>query len=179
MSLLPNDWLETAQVFVDSVEHVLANTSRISEDAQAKLNKFVYSLVLAEKAYMITSPKGMQHVIEIVFEDEVIRDFVLTLGFTFYARWGATRARYGSLVESLAFAVSADTSTPIRGSDGSFIGTPRDILDLLPGDNVEQVLQQNKWLVTLLMIQLFVLVPEPPKPGKRNVQDQARQTGKP
>jgi hypothetical protein len=178
MSLLPNDLSETAQVFVDSMQHVLANAKSMSEERHNKLNTFVYSLVLVEKPYMIASPKGVQHAIELVFEDEVIRDFVFMLGFTFFARWGASGPRHNDLVQSLAFAVSGD-GTPVRGQD-SLVMMPAEIADLLPDpDGVLTLLQQNKWLVTLLMIQLFVLVPEPLKPSKRNMQDKARDTTNP
>jgi hypothetical protein len=176
MSLLPNELIETGEVFVASIEHVLANSKRMSEERYAKLSKFLYSMVLAEKPYMIASPKGVQHAIELVMEDEVIRDFVFTLGFTFLARWGGS-GRYVELVQALAFAVSGD-GNPVRGQD-SLVMMPVDIADLLPDpDGVLDLLQQNKWLVTLLMIQLFVLVPEPPRQTSKrnNVQDQARDT---
>ncbi|SAK59266.1 hypothetical protein AWB81_01817 [Caballeronia arationis] len=177
MSLLPNELIETGEVFVASMQHVLANCMRMSEERYGKLSKFVYSMVLAEKPYMIASPKGVQHAIELVFEDEVIRDFVFTLGFTFLARWGGL-GRYSELVQALAFAVSGD-GNPVRGQE-SLVMMPAEIGDLLPDpEGVLTLLQQNKWLVTLLMIQLFVLVPEPPKASKRNVQDQARDTTNP
>lgn len=176
MSLLPHELIETGEVFVASMEHVLKNSTRMSDERSSKLSKFVYSMVLAEKPYMLASPKGVQHAIELVFEDEVIRDFVFTLGFTFLARWGGS-ARYFELVQALAFAVSGD-GNPVRGQQESLVMMPVEIADLLPDpEGVQTLLQQNKWLVTLLMIQLFVLVPEPPKPSKRNnVQDQARDT---
>ncbi|WP_144106724.1 hypothetical protein [Paraburkholderia sp. BCC1886] len=164
MSLLPQEWADAAAVFVDSFDHVFGHTKTMSPEPQERLGKFVYSLVLREKPFMIASADGIGHAVEIAFTDPEIRDFILTLGFTFYSRWGATGERYAHLVESLAFAVSGDSGQGMPQGITGFPAMPQPILDALAEERAcKGLLMANKWLVTMLLIQLCVKAPELPK----------------
>jgi hypothetical protein len=159
MALNVEEWNQVGEVFKGSLEHVLANSKSFSTEAQDKINRFLLGFVMIEKPYMLATPAGVQHAVETVFTDEIVRDFVLTLVFVFTARWGSNSERFAELVESLAFAVSAQSPTHIASSP-SKNSIPSPILAELPKEEmVVPVLLENKWLVVLLLAQLTVQLP--------------------
>lgn len=158
MALNVEEWNEVGEVFKGSLEHVLANSKSFSTEAQDKISRFLLGFVMIEKPYMLATPAGVQHAVETVFTDEIVRDFVLTLVFVFTARWGSNTERFKELVESLAFAVSAQGPAHNTGPGKNAIPPP--ILAELPKEDlVVPVLQDNKWLVVLLLAQLTVQLP--------------------
>jgi hypothetical protein len=110
----------------------------------------------------------VKNAVETVFADEVLRDFVLTLTFVFFSRWGASDEKYAQLVETFAFSVSADVPTSNTGTLNVPSAIPPAILaDLSKSDNVRSRLLANKWLATLLLIQLVVQMPDLSETKKR------------
>jgi hypothetical protein len=164
MAFTAEGWIEIAEVFKGSLEHVLANSKSFSQEGQDVISKFIYGFVMVNKPYMLATPLGVQHAVDTVFTNEIVRDFILTLAFVFSCRWGANTQRYAELVESIAFAVSASDAS---GHGRALNAIPQQILDELPRvDTVLPVLQENKWLVVLLLMQLTVQIP-PISDGKK------------
>lgn len=163
MALTAEEWISVGEVYKDSLKFVLDNNSRmLTPDVNEHLLRFMYTYVLVQKPFTITTPQGMQHAVETVFTDEVVRDFVLTLVYVFFSRWGGTQQRFSELVESLAFAVSAGGSGPFGNGAGSRNAIPKQLLEDLPKEEgVRSALGDNKWLVVLLLMQLIVAFPSP------------------
>lgn len=171
MALTADEWITVGEVFKDSLQFVLSNSRILSAEAQERLTRFVYAYVLVQRPFTITTPQGSQHAVETVFTDEIVRDFVLSLVYVFFSRWGGTNQRFSDLVETLAFAVSAGSSGPLGNGVGSRNMIPKQLLEDLPKEEaVRQVLGDNKWLVVLLLIQLVVGVPVPQE-GKTKKQN--------
>jgi hypothetical protein len=159
-------WREIAEVFGGSLDFVLTNVKRsYSPEGQERINKFVYDFVITQKPYMLMTQLGEQGAVETVFSDELIRDFILTVGFQFFTRWGGSAERLNTLVESLAFAVSATDS--LAGDRRQNL-IPGPILEDLPQESrALSVLRENKWLVVLLLMLLTVEIPLPPEAKKQ------------
>ncbi|WP_233874973.1 hypothetical protein [Paraburkholderia adhaesiva] len=159
MPLTSDEWRDTAAVFTESVEFVLNNVTGPLEELRDKLTDFLTALILAEKPYMLASARGLDRAIDLVFADPEICDFVLMIVFVFFSRWGASPDRYASLVESLAFGVTAD-DYPRSGPTPGLVAMPPEIRESLPDPaHAQDFLLRNKWLSVLLLIHLFVVIP--------------------
>lgn len=171
MAFEAEGWKEIGEVYKDSLDFVLANSKAFSAEAQAEIHRFLWSFVMIQKPYMLATQKGVQLAVATVFTSEIIRDFVLTLVYVFFSRWGGTSQRFSELTESLAFAVGA-SGFPGAGRGQNAI--PKQILEDLPREDlVLPVLQENKWLVVLLLMQLVVAVPALPESKPKKQQQQS------
>lgn len=163
------EWVEIGQVFKDSLDHVLRNTKALEAKSQERILHFVYHNALYDKPFMLVTPLGVKNVVEKVFSDVIVRDFVLQLSFVFYSRWGTDAEKYSHLVETLAFAVSADVEPmSLSGIPGAPCAIPPAVLaDLPKTDGVRITLANNKWLSVILLIALVVQMPETPSKGAK------------
>ena|ERR1700693_4689033 len=146
---------DVAEVFREATEYVIANSS--GDETRLVIRRFMANLALAYKPYMITTPEGTAELVQVIFGDEILRDFVLSLGYVFYSRWGVTSGKYTELVQTIAWSAAGDTG--IEGSRDTDNYIPQEIkenISVLSGTTA--VLLQNKWLITILLIQLFVEV---------------------
>lgn len=167
MALNAEEWVEIGLVFKDSLDHVLASLRHRESAVQERVNVFVYKTVLFDHPYMLCTPNGVKDAVETIFSDVHLRDFVLTLSFTFFSRWGASNEKYLHLTETLAFAVSADGATTPASNTSLIVQSaiPVAIFHDMPKDaQTRAVLLANKWLAVLLLIQLVVQAPEATKP---------------
>jgi hypothetical protein len=174
--------VENPNVFVnDDMETVAAafqtafNTVRaqyLNDDDQLAIMTFATKVVVEEKPWMWASPEGVDHLLDLVMVDELIRDFVMTLSFTFFARWGEANVKFTGLTDALSWGTSADND---NGDNRQLVVMPEVINSrLTQQDDVKKYLAANKWIVTLLLLKLFV-IPEgvdnqpsrrtPPKTG--------------
>jgi hypothetical protein len=167
MALDAVDWVEIGQVFKDSLDHVLKNAKALEQKSQERIIHFVYHNALYGKPFMLVTPMGVKNLVENVFSDVIVRDFVLQLSFVFYSRWGTDNAKYSQLAETLAFAVSADVEPlGISGTASVPCSIPPAVLaDLPKTDGVRATLASNKWLSVVLLIALVVQMPETPPKG--------------
>lgn len=180
MALDAVDWIEIGQVFKDSLEHVLQNSQALELATQERIQRFVYVEAFYKKPYMLATPAGVKGAIEMVFGDEVLRDFILSLTYHFYSRWGANNEKFQYLVETLAFAVSVDGPPDGTMAVPYQSGIPTQVQDdLARSDTVRPTLLANKWLVIILLIQLVVAMPDlkAPTKGRRQAQQQGAVAG--
>jgi hypothetical protein len=82
MALDAADWVEIGQVFKDSLTHVLQNAQALEQPVRDRISRFVYVEAFYKKPYMLVTPAGVKSAIEVVFGDEVLRDFILSLTFS-------------------------------------------------------------------------------------------------
>lgn len=139
-----------ADVFQGSYSHVMGN---LIGDTKKRMTEFALNVVLRHKPYMLVTPQGFTDMSTRLFGDDETRDFVFTLFFVFSARAGLTIDRYRSLSANLA-----QSATPVtRGSDLS--AAPSAVADRLAAyEEAADLLEANQWLVTLLLLQLFITV---------------------
>lgn len=169
MALDAADWIEIGQVFKDSLDHVLRNTKALEQKSQERVLHFVYHNALYDKPFTLVTPAGVKNLVEKVFSDVIVRDFVLQLSFVFYSRWGTDSEKYSHLADTLAFAVSADVvPMSLTGIPSVPCAIPPQVLaDLPKNDGVRATLASNKWLSVILLIALVVQMPDLPTKGAK------------
>jgi len=144
----PVDMVDVAIIFQESVKHVLSN---LLPESKGVVTTFIAGIILQEKPYMLVTSAGIKRAIELVFINEEYRDFIFTLHFTFFSRWGKDEDAYGRLADNIAngaglYSVGANSNL-----------MPNDILSGLASvTNTKALLRSNSWLVILLLLQLFV-----------------------
>jgi len=141
-----------AQVFVDAAyRYVIGN---MTGDTLAKVQEFVIRIVLQEKPYLLVTPEGLTHITKYVFGQKAHLDFVLSMEYAFFARWGGDDQDVIRLAQNLARGVSYS-----GGMTKELNSIPHVIYDrLLDYDDALKILQANKWLMIVLMMQLFITV---------------------
>lgn len=135
--------------FQESFQHVLGN---YVGDSRTHIQKFVAGVVLRQKPYMLVTEEGVQHAMKLAFGNEADRDFLFTLTYTFFSRFGETNEPVKGLATALARGVSI-------GSHNELSAVPEPLQKRLPVEvDVRAMLESNQWLMTLLMMQLCIQV---------------------
>ena len=146
-----------------------AYTSTLSQYGPSytgEIQEFVINLLTREKYHAWTTLEGMKRIQEVVFGTELNYDFVLSLQFHFFSRWGQGPQKYDSLVSVLAQSISYEQ----RDEGISLI--PKEIQDRLSNtQDAELILRNNKWMVTLLVFKLFIVFDIKTKPSRSRGQD--------
>jgi hypothetical protein len=140
---------EVAQTFIDSYAHVLANYIGETKD---NITKFTADIVLRHKSYMLVGYEGLPNITDIVFNNEEYRDFILTLHYTFFSRWGQNEATLRGLIGNLARGVGISNLLEMNA-------LPKPINSrLLFETTAVEILTANKWLIIILLLQLFIVI---------------------
>lgn len=153
-NLTTEEMREAAGVFQESVEHVLKNQSA---EGQKEITLFLANLVYKEKPYLLVTQEGLTHIMQLVWSQPNISDFVMTMSFTFFARWGHSEESVQGLCENLArgCALVVKDLKDLNAVPAQMSERLADI------DAARRLIQANKWLVIVLMAQLFVTVAPP------------------
>lgn len=135
----------------ESVLGLLGNLA--GTEAETTISGFLHHAVLNEKPYMVVTPDGLRQITTVVFTNEVVRDFILTLSYQFFSRWCESHDAYLQLASNLA-----------HGCSARYIYSDLDAMPDVIGDRLVDfetaytLLQANKWLVIVLLLQNFVNV---------------------
>lgn len=147
------------EVFRDAYEHTLSHfPDKTRNDV---IIKFAGTITMQYSIYLAFTSDGLQRMIRDVFESEVIRDFVFRLTAAFYTRLGVKQQDNHQLVDILSNALCMTSSqTDTVGSDsGTALAIPSDIAQRLPtASDIRDILSANKWVVTTVMIALYLRV---------------------
>jgi hypothetical protein len=150
INLTAQEMVEVAEVFQDSFRHILGN---MPEEAQTSMKQLVAEFILKEHPWVLVTPEGLPRAIDLVWAREGVRDFLLSLSFTFFARWGHSDDQ----VEGLANNIARGVAMVQRGAQ-------HDAVPAEPGkrlvhiDAAQKVLSANRWLMIALMLPLFITV---------------------
>lgn len=149
-----NDDMETvAAAFQAAFKTVM--DQYLDDDQRDKLMQWVTTIAVEGKPWMWISPDGQELLLDLVMVDEFYRDFVMTLTFTFLARWAEANVKFTGLTDALSWGTAADSTED--GKD-DLVLMPRVIRDrLISQADVKKYLAANKWVVTLMLIKLFVV----------------------
>lgn len=143
---------EGAEVFIESYQHVLSN---YGSDSRTEIQRFVVSVVLTEKAFMLVTPEGLDRAISLVFQQKHVRDFILTLQYVFAARWGMSQEKMERLAANLAYGAAPMLNVPTPAM-------PNAVADrLVSFEEAYTLLVSNHWLVILMLLLLFLSVEQP------------------
>ena len=140
-----------SSVFVQTAKFVYSNIGLSSKET---VLRFLTTTATSEKPYMLVTTEGVSRAVGIVFTDEVIRDYILTLHSVFLARWSHNADMYNALLLNLA------SGTGIGGAKKDTMCALPDIINdrLATVDDAYAVLKDNSWLVILLLICMHLTV---------------------
>ena len=143
------EMVDAAQIFQDSVKHVLSN---LVPESRMDIQTYIGGIILLEKTYLLPTHEGIPRAIDLVFTKDNYRDFIFNLHITFFSRFGNTENEVSGLISNIARGIGLRNINPLNL-------IPNDINNRLINENTAiELLMANKWLVVLIMLQLFISV---------------------
>lgn len=145
---------EVRRVFIESFQQVISN---YLDESRSNIKLFVSELILREKSYMLLSYEGLPRLKQMVFGVENNRDFIFNLHFTFFSRWGQSDNDVTGLIANVARGVALSSPT----TTSELNAMPDDFTKrLINVNSATTLLSSNKWILIILLIQLFVAMDE-------------------
>lgn len=111
--------------------------------------------VISTSLYVAFTPSPLESLVDLVFRNNYVRDFILTLSGIFYMRIDRGGLEWNTLVERLAlsYAVTTVHTTNAEEFDNKYRLIPNVYSERLPEfKDIQGYLQGNRWLVVLCMI---------------------------
>lgn len=147
--LTQEDMVSVAETLVGGYEHVLGIYTQSQRDSASR---FTAELVMRELPFMLVTPEGAARVQGMVFSHPENRDFIMTLTHVLFARLGGDDTFLEGLCNTLARGIAMP-----KKADHCLV--PEDIRERLSTtEDVVLVLKDNLWLVTILLMQLFITI---------------------
>ena len=141
----------TSKIFVEATKFVLGN---YPTEVRGKITEFLYGMLSVEKPYMLVTEEGIVHATDLVFSNEIVRDFIFTLHYVFIARWSPNQVKLNGLVNNLATGVSL--SNPLC-DDCTAVAMPAEIKQRMANyADSFNIIGSNGWLLILLMLILHI-----------------------
>lgn len=139
---------------------------QVSPTTRLTLYEFLTSFIGSEKPYLWASAENLPRIVQMVYGDEIVRDFVLSLQFHFMLRWGEASTKFTGLVDVLSWSIGShgldSEQSGRRKEDHGAI--PEDIrMRLSSREDVRELLLDNPWMVCLLLLRSFVSLVDPAK----------------
>lgn len=126
-------------------------------ETRANLLKFV-ARISGYCLYTICDPKMVRHVRDDVFSQSSIRDFMMSMTSNFFFRFGDNEEDHARLVNHIANAIVM-VDLPKSNVRDSLI--PEEMVQRLPSlEQVQTVLQREKWLVVVILTTLNMTLRE-------------------
>lgn len=140
--------------FRDAYNHTVSHFP----DAARKniITRFTSSVTMQYSMYLVFTSDGLKKAISDVFGNDTIRDFVLRLTSSFFARLGNYDDELHNVLASAmcVFPVTSNQNTSMET-----VALPEEIKSRLPEyDDIRMLLASNKWLITVTMISLYLRV---------------------
>lgn len=152
-NITSDEMREAAQVFLDALQYTLGN---MPTEGQVPIKQFLAQLVIKEKPYLLVTQEGIAHAMELAWSNAAISDFLMRLSFAFFARLGHDDEFVDGLCGNLARGCALVARDP-----QNLNAVPTAVAERLSDmAAATQLIRANRWLVVILMIQLFVTVGE-------------------
>jgi len=166
------------EVFTQSFMHVYSNLSN-EDGKEAEVMVFLSNLISNFNLYSRFTPDELPGLVNVVFDSDLLRDFILTFQAVFLGRWVQGRGSQvvNALAEDLARAISTDANlvvqpqgmgnTSNRQEDYCFI--PTDVRQSLATySDVVKIVKSNPWIICLLLFQQYLNIDILDKLADRN-----------
>lgn len=152
MNLNRTQMLEVEATITDAYDHVMSQF--IGENSN-RVRAFLISFTCSTSFYLAFTPQGFKQLLETVFGQADVREFVLRLSNSFHARFGDAHASYKSLLDTLVW--SYNQREVADAAKTEYAAIPQEILTRLPlHADIQNLLVANKWLVTLAVLNLYL-----------------------
>ena len=136
-------------VFIECFE---SEINKLSLDDKLKIDTFLISFVSSSKLHTLFTAIGLKTITEQVFDNIVIRDFILCLTDQFKCITALSDLESRSIEYSIGYGIGDSSNL-----EEQLILTPNRIYNSIEKDGklLYRVLCSNSWLVSLVMIYLF------------------------
>lgn len=152
-----NNMRSVEMAFRDAYDHVMSNILGTKE--KEEINLFLADVCAQLSIHMAFTTTGLPEMIQKVFRSLTVREFVFKLSMSFFARLGYSVDDRNQLVEILTTAISV---LPENGAET--IAIPNLVKDNLPSySDIRDLLAANNWLITVVMIGLYLRIELPKK----------------
>jgi hypothetical protein len=142
--------------FRDAYDHTLSHFPDITR--RNTVLKFVSGITMQYAMYLAFTSDGLIRTMKDVFSNDIVRDFVLRLTGAFFTRLGVSEKDVNDLPEVLASAMCVFPA-PSSSISLDTIAIPDELKTRLPEyEDVKTLLLTNKWLVTLVMVSLYLRI---------------------
>jgi hypothetical protein len=136
---------EVGECFIESYKFCMG--SYINE-GKISITEFVAELVLNNKPYLLTTQEGVIHNSMLVFTNDSRRDFIFMLNYVFFSRYGHSDSDIDGLIGNIARGIAMRNKNSVM---------PIVLSDRLSDTNTAfNILKDNKWLVIIALIHLFI-----------------------
>lgn len=125
---------------------------KYSLNQKTVIETFVLEHTNSVKLHTLFSPVGLKNITEIVFNDIIIRDFVLCLSDQFSCIISLSNFNERSIQYSIGYGLNSPDF-----KDNDYILVPERVYENmeLSGELIINILNANRWLLTLVLIYLF------------------------
>lgn len=128
----------------------------VGTEERTSLLKFCGENILGTSMFYSFTPSQLETLIDTVFTNATVRDFILTLSAMFHMRIDRGELEWNTMVERLALSYNVTvvhTRQP-ETFDGKYRLIPNVYADRLPDEaDILGYLSANRWLVTVCMIE--------------------------
>lgn len=147
--LTKEEMVEIGELF--SNVYSFTKSNMLVEDSINEVNKFVADLIVSYRPYMIGTEAGVVQLVDRIFRNENLRDFIFGLEFNFFARLGNDEHMLNGLNNTII------NSLVYYENNNSVI--PKQIMDRLPTkDKLMSLFENNRWAIIVVMLIIFVKV---------------------
>lgn len=128
----------------------------LNDEQYKKVFQFSLDIFLRVKLHTLFTLESLNKTVEYVFQDEIVRDFILCLSDRLGFQVGLLGVRDFSIERTLAFGIGKLTTDQEPRADHIFI--PERISNSIEVDSetIYSILLNNKWLTTIVLIHLFL-----------------------
>lgn len=159
MGLSAEEMVEAGELINLAFLSVFSNSQTANH---SKLLQFSFSLIKEESPHVLFSgeTRATKRLVDLMYNDPLITDFVMKIGFHFYAKLGNTPDRYAALVANLACGLGVVKPEDTKEKP-SLVAMPQESFDRMASTTeVEMLLSHNSWMTTIAMMMLYLMTPD-------------------
>jgi hypothetical protein len=145
---------ETGELIIALLDRELMRILPTGREDKERIIDFLYQWYYGHRLYQILMPDSLLKTTEMIFQDEVLRDFILNLTKQVQinlSNWNGTIIQLRSVLASGLYFEPEDN----KSNDTCLIPQPIQEQLRIEYDYCDTLLKQNHWLLVLVMVYLF------------------------
>ena len=152
-------------IFKEALEQTISN---YAEKARLDVSQMILHICAEVRPYMLVTDAGAETLADEIFTNDLRRDFIFNLLFNFCPRLSFTNVEneFKKIIDTLSFTLA------IKDKVGTVVDEQyRVMINKIPDEltmrlsakkDISALLEHNKWLVMVLMINLFISIDDFP-----------------
>ncbi len=147
--------------FKEALEQTISN---YAEKARLEISALILHICGEIRPYIVVTEAGAETLADKIFTNDLYRDFIFNLLFNFCPRlsFKDTNNEFADLINVFSFTLAvgdAVKTSQVRDTNTSINKLPTEITSRLPNSEmIKRLLSNNKWLMMVLLINMYVSV---------------------